>query len=111
IYFSPSSIIHEVKGETKLDQLMAIKDNLIKCLPYLHQDNCVVLIKLDNQRKVRTELFAKAIFSFIANTTVASIQHPLRIALLFPDMVKIQEFIRFFSSFYFQGVQEDMEQV
>lgn len=111
IYFSPSSIIHEVKGETKLDQLMAIKDSLIKCLPYLHQDNCVVLIKLDNQRKVRTELFAKAIFSFIANTTVASIQHPLRIALLFPDMVKIQEFIRFFSSFYFQGVQEDMEQV
>lgn len=111
IYFSPSSISHKVTGKTKLEQLLSINEKLIQCLPNLQHDNCVVLMKLDNHRQVRTELFAKALFSFIAHTTGDSIQHPLRIALLFPDMVKIQEFIRFFSSFYFQGVQKDMEQV
>lgn len=58
------------------------------------------------------EYFAKALFALIAKVAAEELKSDgFLISLIMPDMEAIQEFIRFFSMFYYDGEQEDMRNV
>lgn len=114
IYIDYKTLFDEVAFSSKIDDIIKIQNRLngycrSRCAGGLA--DAVVLLNLKQLKSPGVELLAKALFRQIAYVKSIEENIPLRIALLFPDMDTLHEFIRWYSVFYIDGEQKDMSNV
>ena len=114
IYVDYETLFDGVTFSVKSDDIITIQKRLndylrSQCAGEL--SDAVVLLNLNQLSSPGVELLAKALFRQIAYVQSTEGNIPLRIALLFPDMDTLHEFIRWYSVFYIDGVQPDMSNV
>ncbi len=114
IFVDYKTLFDEVAFSSKIDDIIKIQKRLndqlrSSCAGSL--SDAVILLNLRHLRSHGVELLAKALFRQIAYVQLTEKNIPLRIALLFPDMDTLHEFIRWYSVFYIDGVQPDMTNV
>lgn len=121
IYIIGKDVIHCPVGSTASDKLNAVDmtaksiEDELALASYMQLSDAVVMIELDECVHQEVEIFSKALFRF-----VSKVHHSedyknraidTRLAICFPNTDLAAVFTRFFSAFYHNGIQQDMDNV
>lgn len=113
VHMDYASIFQGVGAENKQEGIATVQTRLEDILSRKNTalEQAVILLDLDRLQEQEVELLAKALFRQIALINYGGQKTPLRVALLFPGPDMLHEFIRWYSVFYINGKQPDMEGV